>query len=105
MRGRHQDGGRIWFGGQSFEDGTLEELDEDCTFPCRDLSSLSAQSADNSLYTYNFDDIDVFSRELGIPWETSKDQPFASSVTYIGFVWDIKAGIVPLGEAKRGKYR
>ena len=30
-------------------------------------------------------DIDVLSQKLGIPWEVSKDRPFASSTTYIGF--------------------
>ena len=34
-----------------FEDGTMEELDKDCTFTCRDLSNLSAQSADDVLYS------------------------------------------------------
>ena len=40
--GQHQDGGSIWFGGRTFDDGTLEEFDEDCAFPCGDLSELSA---------------------------------------------------------------
>ena len=40
-RGEHQDEGRIWFKGRRFEDGMLEEFDEDCTFPCKDLSASS----------------------------------------------------------------
>ena len=52
----------------------------------------------------NFDDIDTLSWELGIPWEISKDQPFASCTTYIGFDWDIETGQVSLGAAKKDKY-
>ena len=61
LRGRQQEGGRIWFGGWRLEDGTLDEFDEECAFPCKDLSGLSACSADDAIYTYNFDDIDVIS--------------------------------------------
>jgi hypothetical protein len=43
-RGKHQDGGRIWFGGKVFEDGTIEQFDEDCQFPCQDLSQSSLPS-------------------------------------------------------------
>ena len=103
-RGQHQDGGRIWFGGRTFEDGTLEEWDKDCVFPCRDLSNLSARSTEDALYTYNFNNIDTLSQELGIPWETAKDQPFASSTTYIGFDWDIEASKVSLGNNKKDRY-
>ena len=60
-RGQHWDGGRIWFGGRTFKDGTLEEWDEDCVFPCRDLSNLSARSTEDALYTYNFNNIDTLS--------------------------------------------
>jgi hypothetical protein len=103
-RGEHRNGGRIWFGGREFDDGTLEEFDEDCAFPCRDLSELSARSAEDALYTYNFRDIDVISQELGIPWEISKDMPFASATTYIGFDWNIETYQVSLGAAKKEKY-
>ena len=61
LRGRQQEGGRIWFGGQRLKDGMLEEFDKECTFPCKDLLELSAQSADDAMYTYNFDDIDIIS--------------------------------------------
>jgi len=66
-QGQHQDGGRLWYGGKVFSDGTLDEHVEDCRYPCRDLSSCSARSAEDSLYTYNFDDIDCLSADLGIP--------------------------------------
>lgn len=61
LRGKHQDGGRIWFGDRTFEDGTLKEWNEDCVFPCGDLSDLSAQSTEDTLYTYNFDNFDTLS--------------------------------------------
>ena len=62
-RGRQQEGGRIWFGGQRLKDGTLNKFNEECTFPCKDLSGLSAYSADNAIYTYNFDNIDIISQK------------------------------------------
>ena len=68
-RGEHQAGGRIWYSGQVFEDGTLEEFDEDCTFSLQDLSQSSPHSEHDSNFAYNFDDIDAISQELGIPWE------------------------------------
>jgi hypothetical protein len=64
---RHHDGSRLWFGGEILADQTLEEFDEDCATPCRDLSSQSPHSPEDQLYTYNFDDIDRISDQLGIP--------------------------------------
>ena len=103
-RGEHQEGGRIWFGGRRFEDGTLEEFDKDCTFPCKDLSASSDRPVEDRSYTYNFDDIDTASHLLGIPWEVSKDRPFASSTTYIGFDWNIETNRVSLADSKKEKY-
>jgi hypothetical protein len=103
-RGIHQQGGRVWYGGHLFEDGTLEEFDEDCRFPCRDLSGQSSRSSEDQLFTYNFDDIDRISDQLGIPWDRSKDQHFNHSTTYIGFVWDLSTLRVSLGPAKKEKY-
>ena len=103
-RGRIKQGGRLWFGGQAFADGTLDEHVEDCVFPCRDLSSASPRSAEDRLYTYNFDDIDRVSIALGIPWEKSKDLPFATSSTYIGLEWNLEALTVGITLHKRQKY-
>jgi hypothetical protein len=103
-RGTHHTGGPIWFGGRTFIDGTVEEFDEDCTFPCRDLSANSTRSKDDSEFCYTFDDIDHVSQQLGIPWEKSKDHPFAYSTTYIGFTWDISLLTVSLGQTKKEKY-
>ena len=104
VSGQNQDGGRLWYGGNSFPDGTLNEHVEDCEFPCADLSSASPHSFEDSLYTYNFDDIDSFSDTLGIPWEKAKDLPFASSTTYIGLQWDLSSLTVSLSLEKRSKY-
>jgi hypothetical protein len=103
-RGLHLHGGRAWYGGGIFEDGTVEEFDEDCKFPCQDLSGRTPRSEEDGLYGYNFEDIDFFSEKLGIPWETSKDKPFASSTTYIGFIWDLSTHRVSLPDNKKEKY-
>ena len=55
-------------------------------------------------YTYNFGDIDTASWLLGIPWEVSKDSPFTSSTTYIGFNWNIETNRVSLADSKKEKY-
>ncbi|KIJ91149.1 hypothetical protein K443DRAFT_686274 [Laccaria amethystina LaAM-08-1] len=34
-------------------------------------------------------DIDALSDKLGIPWEKAKDIPFATTVPFIGFLWDL----------------
>jgi len=103
-RGRHQDASRIWYGGHVFEDGTLEEFDEDCLFPIVDLSGFSPRLSEDSLFTYSFDDISRESEDLRIPWEQSKDAPFAYSNKYIGFIWNLSDGIVHLPEEKKEKY-
>ena len=102
--GQNQTGGRLWYGGSHFPDGTLDEHVEDCEFACADHSSLSPRSSEDSLYTYNFDDIDRLSDTLGIPWEKSKDLPFASSTSYIGLHWDLNSRRVSLSVEKRDKY-
>ena len=53
---------------------------------------------------YGIMDIDRISHELGIPWESSKDQPFASTTIYIGFLWDLDARTVRLSPEKIEKY-
>jgi hypothetical protein len=103
-RGQLHQGGRLWYGGRSFPDGTLDEHVEDCGFPCLDLSSQSPRSPEDALYAYNFDDIDKLSDVLGIPWEKSKDLPFSSVTTYIGLKWDLESLTVALSAEKRQKY-
>ncbi|GBE89618.1 hypothetical protein SCP_1602810 [Sparassis crispa] len=102
--GQHHNGGHIWYGGQTFDDSTLEEFDDDCQFPIKDLSALSPRSEADKAYTYCFADIDRLSENLGFPWECSKDTLFASVSVYIGLSWDLQELTVGLGSKKRQKY-
>ena len=102
--GMKQSGSRSWFAGLSSSDGSIEEFNENCSFPIKDLSRQSVCSEHNAVFMYTLDDIDRVSDELGIPWEKSKDQPFAPSTTYIGFVWDLRASTVSLAPSKIEKY-
>lgn len=102
--GRLHEGSRIWYRGDTMPDGRPEEFDEDMASPIRDLSSVSAHSANDALFTYADEDIDLLSDELGIPWESSKTIPFGSVVPYLGFVWDLEARTVAIPAEKRRKY-
>ena len=103
-RGPKQSGGRLWFGGHLFNDGTLEQFDEDCSFPCLNLSSSSVRPPEDKDFTYSMADIDRLSVSLGIPWETSKDIPFTTTPTFIGFIWDLRLLTVSLSPSKITKY-
>lgn len=102
--GQHQDGGRIWYGGARFDDGTLNEFDEDCRYPLADFSQDSDRSEEDRKFTYNFDDVDRISDRLGIPWEKSKEQQFGYIFIYIGLVWNLATLAVSLEDKKRDKY-
>jgi hypothetical protein len=104
-RGQLKRGGRIWYGGHIFDDGTVEQFDEDCRFPCKDLAGQSDRSEEDSAYAYNMCDIDELSTQLGIPWEKSKDIPFSARPTYLGFVWDLRHLTVELSAKKQAKYK
>ncbi|KAG2054948.1 hypothetical protein BDR06DRAFT_1007433 [Suillus hirtellus] len=54
-------------------DSRVKEFDKDLSFPILDLSTASARSPEDSLFTYCFDDINHLSKILGIPWELAKD--------------------------------
>lgn len=104
-RGARQSGGRIWFEGEVDRDGVAAELFEDCEFPLLDLRrDGKGGGGDEGAYTYGMEDIDAFSAEVGIPWEKSKDQPFASVGQYVGLVWDLGSRTVALPEDKAAKY-
>ena len=95
---------RIWFGGVTHRDSSIEEFNENCSVPIKDLSDRLHRSEEDITFTYNITDIDDISENLGIPWEVSKDQPFASSTIYIGFVWNIAQCTVVISPAKTEKY-
>jgi hypothetical protein len=103
-RGMHQSGSRIWFGGHTFDDGSIEEFNEDCSWPLKDLSKLSPRSEHDNMFSYCLEDIDDLSVDLGIVWEKEKDQPFAPSTICIGFIWDVENRVVSLSPHKISKY-
>ncbi|KAL4243605.1 hypothetical protein ABKN59_011879 [Abortiporus biennis] len=96
--GKHQTGRRIWYGGNTLENQVIEEFDEDMEF------DLKALSLEESKYTYNIETIDEISRELGIPWEVSKDQLWSSIIKFTGFLWDLENKTVTIDDSKQQKY-
>lgn len=103
--GKHQDGGRLWYGGDRLPDGRVDEFVEDMQFPIRDLSASSMRSADEARFSCSLADVDRVSEALGIPWQTEKDRPFASEFTFTGLVWNLDTQRVMLPESKAAKYR
>jgi hypothetical protein len=102
--GQHQTRSRLWYGGRTLDDGSIEEFSEDCSQPLKDLSDNSPRSEHDRLFGYNLQDINDESTLLGILWQFSKDQPFAQSTIYIGFHWDLALRIVSLSQPKVSKY-
>ena len=98
------DGGRKWYKGATMPNDSAEEYDEDAHFPLQDLSHTSPRTSADAQFTYCIDDIDTISLQLGIPWEKSKDIPFSSHPTFLGFVWDIPKRLVSLSASKQAKY-
>jgi hypothetical protein len=101
--GKRQDGSRIWYCGNTMEDGRPEEFDEDNSSPIQDLSATSSPDVHHP-YVYDDIDIDRISDHLGIPWESSKTVPFGTVIPYLGFSWDLAAKTVALPNAKKHKY-
>ena len=102
--GHLQDCSRYWFQGQTMPNGQVMEFDEDANFPFQDFSSSSPDAPKDAHFTYNEDDIDQLSDELGIPWEKSKTIPFTHSIPYLGFMWDLQTWTVAIPPSKKGKY-
>lgn len=102
--GMRQTGGRIWFEGDTFEDGTCEVFSEDHRFPLRDFSTVSNRTPEDQPFSSSFADIDESSINLGIPWEITKDTQFAYTVLFIGLLWNLTRLIIALADAKREKY-
>ena len=99
--GQKQKGGRMWFTGETWPDGHSEEWHEDMQFPIKTFP----QQNPNQTHAYDIQDIDDISKFLGIPWQISKDIPFATTTTFIGLEWDLKNKTVSLPEKKIQKYR
>ena len=102
--GMQREGGCLWFKGPERPDSLVEEFDDSCQHPIRKLPSPSQSPDSGTGFTYTLHHINAVSEPLGIPWEASKDQPFGSTFTYLGFLWDIGNKIVRLIEHKQAKY-
>lgn len=96
LGGRHQSGGRVWYGGKTLQDGRTEEFVEDMQFPLQIL--------EGGEFSYSLEDVNKISSELGIPWETQKDRDFADEALFTGMLWSVKSYTVALAETKRLKY-
>jgi len=101
---RHHERARFWYGGDLLPDGRVEEFDEDMAFPILDLSQASKRSSLDTPYSYSLEDVNHFTNKLGLPWELSKDIPFASSVPFTGLVWNLEDKTVSLQRKKQLKY-
>jgi hypothetical protein len=98
------DGCCVWYAGNTLPNSQIKEYDTDCAYQLKDLSHNSPRSAHDAKFSYNLQDVDSISTDLGIPWEISKDIPFSSQVMYIGLIWDIADRTVSLSESKHEKY-
>lgn len=99
-----RDGGRLWFRGAEWPDGSSEKFDDSCQHPIKALSASDQATHPEAEFTYPLEHVDAISEKLGIPWEKYKDQPFASHFTYLGFLWDLDNKLVSLTEHKQAKY-
>lgn len=97
-----QTGGRLWYKGKILADAGAEHFAEDFTFPLRQIHNRWDQ---NVAFPYGFEEIDEVTAPLGIPWETSKDTPFSSTVVFAGLLWDLNEKRVSLPDSKKEKYR
>ncbi|SJL06821.1 uncharacterized protein ARMOST_10163 [Armillaria ostoyae] len=85
--------------------GNINQEDaSDCQFPIRDLSNSSPHSSIDVNFTYNFDDVDTISNDLGIPWKHKKDIPFSYVFPFMGLVWNLEARSISLPLQKHEKY-
>jgi hypothetical protein len=102
--GMQREGGRLWYKGAEWPDGSFEEFDDSCQHPIKALPASNLTPNTETAFTYSLEHVDRISDKLGIPWERSKDQPFAPSFTYLGFLWNIDDKLVSLTDHKRQKY-
>ena len=102
--GKLQKGGRLWYKGDELPNDQWEEFVEDMSAPLQDLTS-GQEDAAHPGYAYSMNDLDTISARLGVPWERTKDVPFARVVPFIGFDWDVEHKTVRLQDKKKVKYR
>jgi hypothetical protein len=99
--GKIQTGGRLWYKGHTLADTGAEQFAEDCVFPIRHIRN---RDGENTTFPYGFEEINEVTDPLGIPWETSKDVPFSSKITFAGLSWDLNQKKVSLPDSKKMKY-
>lgn len=58
----------------------------------------------NYHYLYSMETIRSITLPLGVPWHAKKWSDFASTVIYLGFIWDLRNRTVSLQNDKRLKY-
>ena len=102
--GRIHEASRIWYKGDTMPDGHLEEFDEDMAAPICDLANTSTCSSYDASFTYANVNIDLLSKELSIPWESSKMILFSMVVPYLGFLWNLDTRTVAVLTEKKAKY-
>lgn len=99
-----REGRRLWFKGAEWPDGSSEEFNDSCQHPIKILLDNSHTPNTDTMFPYSLKHIDTISEKLEIPWERSKDHPFTSFFTYLGFLWDIDNKLISLTNQKRAKY-
>src|SRR5882724_11858385 len=87
-------------------DAVLKLVDKFCLSHIPTHSTLDDKN--NSLHHYSIDLTSVFSitDPLSVPWHPvmAKGQDFASSIVYVGFLWDLEEHTVSLPTKKHMKY-
>lgn len=101
---RQQTRSCIFFRRDEFPNGCLQESSEDFVLPIRDLSAPTPRTPIESSFAYGDQDLDDLSLALAIPWKDAKSSPFAETVVYLGFEWDITKKRVSLPHQKKIKY-
>ena len=99
--GKIQTGGRLWYKGKTLAEVGAEHFAEDLVFPIKHIKDREEQG---TTFPYGFEEINDVTAPLGIPWETSKDVPFSSIITFAGFAWDLDKKKVSLPNTKGEKY-
>ena len=93
--------GCLWYKGKYLLEIGHEHFAEDLHFP---LSPRLPHHHEQDGFPYNFDNINQLTDPLGIPWESSKDVPFTTTITFAGLTWDLDRKSVSLPDSKKGKY-
>lgn len=70
--GKHK-GGWIWYFSKKNAEDKHNKYNEDMACSIVNLSSASSRSKEDSLFTYAVHNINALSKELGIPWKSTKD--------------------------------